>query len=147
MFEPTDSAGEKILFIYRLLVHDKVIQLLPHLVLVFLRMKRACTGPSPPVQLWMPAHVLAQHLVYLGLVFLATILEPGEHVSVEPQADGLLDRPVETPTHGAVPIAHFGDIPNIGLRDRYTPVKRRYYCPSAALSRWRSSSAAASSRC
>ncbi len=28
-FEPTDSASEKILFIYRLLVHDKVIQPLP----------------------------------------------------------------------------------------------------------------------
>ena len=26
IFEPTDSASEKILFIYRLLVHDKVIQ-------------------------------------------------------------------------------------------------------------------------
>ena len=29
MFEPTDSASEKILFIYRLLVHDKQIQPLP----------------------------------------------------------------------------------------------------------------------
>lgn len=29
VFEPTDSAGEKILFIYRLLVHDKLIQPLP----------------------------------------------------------------------------------------------------------------------
>ncbi|MEK6551091.1 MAG: DUF5062 family protein [Pseudomonadota bacterium] len=29
VFEPTDSASEKILFIYRLLVHDKVIQPLP----------------------------------------------------------------------------------------------------------------------
>ncbi len=29
IFEPTDSASEKILFIYRLLVHDKVIQPLP----------------------------------------------------------------------------------------------------------------------
>lgn len=29
VFEPTDSASEKILFIYRLLVHDKVIQALP----------------------------------------------------------------------------------------------------------------------
>lgn len=29
VFEPTDSADEKILFIYRLLVHDKVIQPLP----------------------------------------------------------------------------------------------------------------------
>jgi hypothetical protein len=29
VFEPTDSANEKILFIYRLLVHDKVIQPLP----------------------------------------------------------------------------------------------------------------------
>ena len=28
-FEPTDSADEKILFIYRLLVHDKIIQPLP----------------------------------------------------------------------------------------------------------------------
>ena len=28
-FEPTDSASEKILFIYRLLVHDKLIQPLP----------------------------------------------------------------------------------------------------------------------
>ncbi len=28
-FEPTDSANEKILYIYRLLVHDKVIQPLP----------------------------------------------------------------------------------------------------------------------
>lgn len=28
-FEPTDSASEKILYIYRLLVHDKVIQALP----------------------------------------------------------------------------------------------------------------------
>ena len=26
IFEPTDSASEKILFIYRLLVHDKLIQ-------------------------------------------------------------------------------------------------------------------------
>ena len=29
IFEPTDSASEKILFIYRLLVYDKVIQALP----------------------------------------------------------------------------------------------------------------------
>ena len=29
IFEPTDSASEKILFIYRLLVHDKIIQPLP----------------------------------------------------------------------------------------------------------------------
>ena len=29
VFEPTDSAAEKILFIYRLLVHDKLIQPLP----------------------------------------------------------------------------------------------------------------------
>lgn len=28
-FEPTDSAHEKMLYIYRLLVHDKVIQPLP----------------------------------------------------------------------------------------------------------------------
>ncbi|MCM8854369.1 MAG: DUF5062 family protein [Candidatus Thiodiazotropha sp.] len=28
-FEPTDSASEKVLYIYRLLVHDKVIQALP----------------------------------------------------------------------------------------------------------------------
>ncbi len=28
-WEPTDSASEKILYIYRLLVHDKVIQPLP----------------------------------------------------------------------------------------------------------------------
>ncbi len=28
-FEPTDSASEKILYIYRLLVHDKIIQALP----------------------------------------------------------------------------------------------------------------------
>lgn len=28
-FEPTDSAAEKILYIYRLLVHDKVIQPMP----------------------------------------------------------------------------------------------------------------------
>ena len=29
VFEPTDSASEKLLYIYRLLVHDKVIQPLP----------------------------------------------------------------------------------------------------------------------
>jgi Domain of unknown function (DUF5062) len=29
IFEPTDSASEKILYIYRLLVHDKKIQALP----------------------------------------------------------------------------------------------------------------------
>jgi len=29
VFEPTDSAADKILYIYRLLVHDKVIQPLP----------------------------------------------------------------------------------------------------------------------
>lgn len=29
VFEPTDSINEKILFIYRLLVHDKLIQPLP----------------------------------------------------------------------------------------------------------------------
>ncbi len=28
-FEPTDSASDKILYIYRLLVHDKVIQPIP----------------------------------------------------------------------------------------------------------------------
>ena len=28
-FEPTDSASEKVLYIYRLLVHDKVIQPIP----------------------------------------------------------------------------------------------------------------------
>ena len=29
-FEPTDSVNERIEYIYRLLVHDKVIQPLPH---------------------------------------------------------------------------------------------------------------------
>jgi hypothetical protein len=29
VFEPTDSANEKILYIYRLLVHDRLIQPLP----------------------------------------------------------------------------------------------------------------------
>lgn len=29
VFEPTDAASEKILYIYRLLVHDKIIQPLP----------------------------------------------------------------------------------------------------------------------
>ena len=29
IFEPTDSAADKILYIYRLLVHDKIIQPLP----------------------------------------------------------------------------------------------------------------------
>lgn len=29
VFEPTDSAADKILYIYRLLVHDKIIQPLP----------------------------------------------------------------------------------------------------------------------
>ncbi len=29
VFEPTDSATDKILYIYRLLVHDKIIQPLP----------------------------------------------------------------------------------------------------------------------
>lgn len=29
IFEPTDSASEKILYVYRLLVHDKLIQPLP----------------------------------------------------------------------------------------------------------------------
>ncbi len=29
VFEPSDSAGEKLLYIYRLLVHDKVMQPLP----------------------------------------------------------------------------------------------------------------------
>ena len=29
-FEPTDSANEKIEYIYRLLVHDNIIQPLPH---------------------------------------------------------------------------------------------------------------------
>lgn len=29
VFEPTDSASERILYIYRLLVHDKIIQPLP----------------------------------------------------------------------------------------------------------------------
>ena len=28
-FEPTDSAADKILYIYRLLVHDKIIQPIP----------------------------------------------------------------------------------------------------------------------
>jgi len=28
-FEPTDSASEKLLYVYRLLVHDKIIQPLP----------------------------------------------------------------------------------------------------------------------
>lgn len=29
IFEPTDSVSEKILYIYRLLIHDKIIQPLP----------------------------------------------------------------------------------------------------------------------
>jgi hypothetical protein len=29
IFEPTDSANDKVLYIYRLLVHDKIIQPLP----------------------------------------------------------------------------------------------------------------------
>lgn len=29
VFEPTDSANERILYIYRLLVHDKIIQPMP----------------------------------------------------------------------------------------------------------------------
>ena len=38
-FEPTDSASEKIEYIYRLLVHDKVIQPLPNEQLSLLAMK------------------------------------------------------------------------------------------------------------
>jgi hypothetical protein len=29
LFEPTDSSSEKLLYVYRLLVHDKIIQPLP----------------------------------------------------------------------------------------------------------------------
>jgi hypothetical protein len=39
VFEPTDSASEKILFIYRLLVHDKLIQPLPESQVSQLSMK------------------------------------------------------------------------------------------------------------
>lgn len=38
-FEPTDSANEKIEYIYRLLVHDKIIQPLPNDKLSLLAMK------------------------------------------------------------------------------------------------------------
>jgi hypothetical protein len=40
VFESTDSASEKILFIYRLLVHDKLIQPLPEDQVSQLSMKR-----------------------------------------------------------------------------------------------------------
>jgi len=43
----------------------------------------------------MAAHVIAQNLVDLGLVLLATRLEPGEHIGIETQADRLLDRAIE----------------------------------------------------
>lgn len=39
-FEPTDSANEKIEYIYRLLVHDKVIQPIPNEQLSIQSMKR-----------------------------------------------------------------------------------------------------------
>jgi hypothetical protein len=39
VFEPTDSVSEKILFIYRLLVHDKLIQPLPESQVSQLSMK------------------------------------------------------------------------------------------------------------
>ncbi len=39
-FEPTDSAAEKIEYIYRLLVHDKIIKPLPHDQISLLAMKR-----------------------------------------------------------------------------------------------------------
>jgi hypothetical protein len=38
-FEPTDSATEKIEYIYRLLVHDKVIQPIPQIQISQLAMK------------------------------------------------------------------------------------------------------------
>ena len=38
-FEPTDSANEKIEYIYRLLVHDKVIQAIPEEQISQLTMK------------------------------------------------------------------------------------------------------------
>ena len=38
-FEPTDSAAEKIEYIYRLLVHDKVIQPLPEIEVSQVSMK------------------------------------------------------------------------------------------------------------
>ena len=38
-FEPTDSAAEKIEYIYRLLVHDKVIQPLPEIEVSQVTMK------------------------------------------------------------------------------------------------------------
>jgi len=38
-FEPTDSAAEKIEYIYRLLVHDKIIKPLPNDQLSLLAMK------------------------------------------------------------------------------------------------------------
>ncbi|CAA0107488.1 Uncharacterised protein [BD1-7 clade bacterium] len=43
IFEPTDSANEKVEYIYRLLVHDKVIQPLPevHVSQVSMRHKLA----------------------------------------------------------------------------------------------------------
>ncbi len=39
-FEPTDSAAEKIEYIYRLLVHDKIIKPLPQDQISLLAMKR-----------------------------------------------------------------------------------------------------------
>ena len=38
-FEPTDSAAEKIEYIYRLLVHDKIIQPIPEIQISQLSMK------------------------------------------------------------------------------------------------------------
>ena len=38
-FEPTDSAADKIEYIYRLLVHDKIIQPLPQDQITLLAMK------------------------------------------------------------------------------------------------------------
>lgn len=61
-----------------------------------------------PVGLRMPAYVLAQDLADLGLALLAACLEPGKHVSIEPQADGVFDRPVDASAHRAFPVRTSG---------------------------------------
>jgi hypothetical protein len=57
--------------------------------------------------------MIPQYLIDGSLVFPAARLEPRQNVSIEPNGDDLLSRPIELADLNPFPIRHFGNISRI----------------------------------
>src|SRR5687768_14437342 len=64
-------------------------------------------------------HIVAQHLVHRRLVLRRGLLEPGDHVGIEPDRHRLLDGAVEAADLGLAPVRDLGNIAGVDRRIRH----------------------------